>query len=278
MSDEPPPPSATVEDSSSIVESDHAATTPTDHAASANAVDTPTSNQQVVEEQVIDATPAADATPAIDAAPVITDQEPSITGDSSNSNTEQVAEVAITEVQEFLLLPRSLDATLAALGSSTRVRYTTFDASRTLLVFGANTGSLYVFNRSTLELIRLISLAEIRSAVTRIAISPIDENMVAVVSGQRIVHIVQLNLNERVQKEKVIYKLEQHKDDVRCAIWSTDPGSLRLFTADVHGDVYLSNVEKKVSLFFTSDLIFRYVHASNMCRQRASERQPMQLS
>ena len=112
---------------------------------------------------------------------------------------------------EVLLMCRSLDATLAALGGSTRVRYTALDASRTLLVFGANTGSLYVFNRASLELIRLVSSAEIRGAVVRIAISPIDESLVAVATAQHLLVILQLNIHERAQKEKLVYKVEQHK-------------------------------------------------------------------
>ena len=41
-------------------------------------------------------------------------------------------------------------------------------------------------------------------------------------------------------------------------VWSNDPGSFKLFSGDANGDIYMTNVEKAVSLFHTCDLIFRY--------------------
>ena len=126
---------------------------------------------------------------------------------------------------------------------SQRIKFTSLDASASYLIFGANTGSLYVFSRRSLELARLISLSDVHEPVRQLRICSNDEDLVAFSTGSSI-HVLRMNLNDRSAKEKIIMKIGDHKADVTCLLWSAEPNAVKLYSADAGGAVHMTDMQK----------------------------------
>ncbi len=65
-----------------------------------------------------------------------------------------------------------------SLGTSKRVRFTSVALSKRLVAAGANTGSVYVFRRTDLKLVKLLSnVGDELSAILKVAICPNEERL-----------------------------------------------------------------------------------------------------
>ena len=96
--------------------------------------------------------------------------------------------------QRALLKCEALDTLLAPLGSSGRVGYTCLDISPNYFVFGANTGSLYFFDRKTLRFLRLIST--VKEHITLVKWH-LNENLLAVATAASEIFVLEINLADR---------------------------------------------------------------------------------
>lgn len=86
------------------------------------------------------------------------------------------------------------------------------DVGKQYIVFGANTGSLYFFNRGALRFLQLISSPDIHSAVTHIRFSP-DERFVGLSTLDGELIVLEPNLGTRA-KERIVLRHHLHRDSV----------------------------------------------------------------
>jgi len=151
------------------------------------------------------------------------------------------------------LILRKHDLNLQNAITSNRIKYTAISVSPSYLVCGANTGSLYIFRRANVELLRLISNLDVSDPIHLVQFSPIDEDVLSFATT-KIVYILKLNLLDRGAKEKILLKITDHKATISCLHWSPAPNTLILYSADIHGAVNMSDVNKfgfiKTSLLF----------------------------
>lgn len=138
--------------------------------------------------------------------------------------------------------------------SSSRIKYTAISASTNYLVCGANTGSLYVFNREGTEMLRLISNSELPDPVHLLSFNPSDEDILAIASTKNIIYLLKLNLSDRNTKEKILLKMTDHKTQISSLIWSSEAsGSIKIYSGDIQGQVWMTDakklIQKTVQLF-----------------------------
>jgi WD40 repeat protein len=84
------------------------------------------------------------------------------------------------------------------------------DVGEECIVFGANTGSLYFFNRAGQRFLQLVSSPEIRAAVTHIRFSP-DERFVALSTLDGELVVLEPKLGTRA-KERIVLRHHLHRD------------------------------------------------------------------
>jgi len=93
------------------------------------------------------------------------------------------------------------------------------DVGEQYIVFGANTGSLYFFNRTGLRFLQLVSSPEVRAAITRICFSP-DERFVALATAEGELVVLEPNLGTRA-KERIVLRHMLHRDSLTAASSTT---------------------------------------------------------
>jgi WD40 repeat protein len=99
------------------------------------------------------------------------------------------------------LLHQTLESVSAAL-TSNRIRLTCVDVSHQYILLGANTGSVYVFERETTKFIQLLSIDAMRDPVALLRFSP-DEKYLALVNNKsRAIFVMEFALKIR-RSEKV---------------------------------------------------------------------------
>lgn len=128
--------------------------------------------------------------------------------------------------------------------SSSRIKFTSITASSNYLVCGANTGSLYVFDRKSSEMLRLISNNEIPDPIHLLTMHPSNDDVLALASINSI-YLIKLNLLERNANEKILLKISEHKSTVTCINWCNDSG-LKLYSSDSEGHVCMTDAKKLV--------------------------------
>ncbi|EFA85390.1 RING zinc finger-containing protein [Heterostelium album PN500] len=162
----------------------------------------------------------------------------------------------------YVLSVDNLDGVLAPIGASGRVKYTCFDVSKKYLVLGANTGSLYFFERKPNALLtnetlqsnfEILSLNEIRDSIFSIKLAPCNDNLVAMATN-KIIYVIEPNLaadkGRRREKEKQLFKIIDHprEAEITTIVWSACGGYL--FSGDDLGNIYCSSVAKGRSSHF----------------------------
>ena len=110
--------------------------------------------------------------------------------------------------QAISLQCETLDALLSPVGNSGRVSYTCMDVSPNYIVFGANTGSLYLFDRKTRRFLRPISTVTEHIVLVK---WHSNENLLAVATTAGEIVILETNLADRYipasVKIKILIKL-----------------------------------------------------------------------
>ncbi|EAL70409.1 RING zinc finger-containing protein [Dictyostelium discoideum AX4] len=194
------------------------------------------------------------------------------------------------------LVINDLDSILSPIGGGGRVKYTCLDVSKRYLALGANTGSLYFFERKSMSSIipknknqdnqqqlqpqlqqpqsyllptvkiftnenlsftQILSLNDIRDQISIIKINPCNDNLVAIATHKTI-FIIEPNISIRREKEKVLVKMTDHPKDaeITTLIWSHCGGYL--FSGDDLGNLYCCSVTKaRKSFFFSADLVYK---------------------
>lgn len=126
---------------------------------------------------------------------------------------------------------------------SSRIKYTCLDVSASYLLFGANTGSLYIFEKKKYDLVRLISNVEIRGPIKYVKFCVNDEDVIAVATT--LIYVIKLNLHDRNLKERIIMKVGEHKEaEITQLVWNNEPNSMKLYSGDKLGYVYLTDMDK----------------------------------
>ena len=137
-----------------------------------------------------------------------------------------------------------------------RVKLSCLDCSSQYLVFGANTGSLYFYDRESLRLLSLISSKEIREPITLVKLSPLG-NILAIATSKLSVFILEHNVNNRKEKEKVLLKIP-HNQEITCLEWEkcvaekeeelkSTGGSSCAYFSDVVGSTFMIPLAKPKS-------------------------------
>ncbi len=139
----------------------------------------------------------------------------------------------------------------SALSPSSRVKYSAVDICTQYLVLGANTGTLYFYEKDTLRFLALISNKDIREPISKIKFSNLP-NILAISTAKGSIFLLELNLNNRKEKEKVIFKYI-HKEELTCLEWGDDT----LFFADDVGNIAAIPLTKARSLFFSPEMVYK---------------------
>ena len=150
------------------------------------------------------------------------------------------------KVNEIFLLSSIIEPILKSVSS--RIKYTCLDVNESYLLFGANTGSLYVFERKRFELVRLISNIELKGPIKYVKFCANDEDVVAVATN--VIFVMKLNLHDRNLKERIIMKVTEHKDEITQLIWNNIPNTMKLYSGDKQGQVYITDMDKVIEKKF----------------------------
>lgn len=105
-----------------------------------------------------------------------------------------------------------------------RVRYSCLDASQSLIVFGANTGTLYFYERESLRQVTLIPSKEIREPISIVKLNP-NGSLLALSTSKGFLFILEFNLVNKKEKDKILLKISQ-KENICCLCWSEDGSTL----------------------------------------------------
>ena len=173
--------------------------------------------------------------------------------------------------QEKILFGTELTAVRNAT-ASVRIKFTALAASKLYLVCGANTGSLYVFNRANYEMLRLVSNADIGDSISLLKFYPFEDDVLAVSTVKNIIYILKLNILDRNNKEKILHKITDHKEAVTCIQWSPEINTQKLFSADSAGLVYLTDLKKTLILNRTN-LLFETPEKCTVVQLDCTEKQ-----
>uniref|UniRef100_T1IXV8 Uncharacterized protein n=1 Tax=Strigamia maritima TaxID=126957 RepID=T1IXV8_STRMM len=125
------------------------------------------------------------------------------------------------------------------LKSSARIKYLSFDVSKCYLIFGASTGSIYIFQRNPLKFLQV--LANKDGAITQICLAP-DDNLIGYATSKGLVIIMEHNIDKRGnQMPKRLQLSYEHKTSQITALkWNST--SSRLFAGDDKGRVSVINI------------------------------------
>lgn len=204
---------------------------------------------------------------------------------------------AVVEQDSFNLEQESLNEALSCV--STRVKYTCMDCSNTHMMFGANSGSVYVYDLSSLRVAQMCSFPEIREAVQKVLfVAKTSEfslstsssttkdiqlfnhlNSLAIICCQRASFIVDLALtiidsssgkkvasnDNTVQtgKPKVIAKLDQTKDaSITNVVTGTaldDKTIPAIYFGDSKGNIFQTVKKTKKRLISTYIFIINFI-------------------
>jgi hypothetical protein len=149
-----------------------------------------------------------------------------------------------------------LEFVMNKLGSGGRVRYSCLDINSTILVLGANTGSIYFFEREAARFITLVSPVDNRDPLHFIKIKSFEPSgwiQLSFCTSKNTLYIMDINLLNRKEKDKVILK-HQHKEEISCLLWDND--GTNLFFGDVTGSVYVVSL-KVIGLFLSPELVHK---------------------
>jgi WD40 repeat protein len=142
--------------------------------------------------------------------------------------------------------------------SRSRIRYSCLDASENFLVLGANTGSLYFYERDTLAFLQLLTL--IQEPIVQVKFSP-NERFVAIATSKNYnIVVIEPNLRSKKDKERIVMTVTEHKSEITCLSWAGSGPQLRLFSGDESGAVYVTSVGARLKTFFTSTSDSEYLY------------------
>ncbi|XP_026685617.1 Hermansky-Pudlak syndrome 5 protein homolog, partial [Diaphorina citri] len=114
-------------------------------------------------------------------------------------------------------------------------QYTCFNVSDKYIIFGATSGSLYLFNREPCSFLQIIPNQE--GAVTNVTISP-NEQLIAFSSFKGIVCVVE-KINKASVTSMLIKSFEHSSSDVTDFVWTAS--SSQLFVGDSLGRISVIN-------------------------------------
>jgi hypothetical protein len=86
--------------------------------------------------------------------------------------------------------------------SRSRIRYSCIDVSENFLVLGANTGSLYFYERNTLTFLQLLTL--VQEPIVQVRFSPNERLLAVATSKNYTILVIEPNLISKKEKERVI--------------------------------------------------------------------------
>ena len=130
-----------------------------------------------------------------------TDQYLYFSPTGTNNTMEQTTHV--------LAMSRSLEQSLSSTKSTSRLKYNCMAVSSNLICLGASTGSVYLYDRSSLKLIRFISNAISGIVIMRFSS---DEKMLAAADNNGVIIVWDMehyNAEVKIVREIVDYKLRQ---------------------------------------------------------------------
>eukprot|EP00002_Diphylleia_rotans_P028313 TRINITY_DN5715_c0_g1_i2.p1 TRINITY_DN5715_c0_g1~~TRINITY_DN5715_c0_g1_i2.p1 ORF type:complete len:1412 (-),score=330.16 TRINITY_DN5715_c0_g1_i2:266-4501(-) len=126
--------------------------------------------------------------------------------------------------------------------TSSRVKFTAIAASSSYLVLGGTFATLYFFHRAEIKFLHLRSIPQTKGTVLRLRFSP-DERILAVALEGGQVLIMLLAVEDLKSKDKVLYRITDHRDaEVTDIIW--DDTGRRLFSADSNGMICITRLSK----------------------------------
>ncbi|XP_026491839.2 BLOC-2 complex member HPS5 homolog [Vanessa tameamea] len=145
-----------------------------------------------------------------------------------------------------------------------RIKYTSFDVSKSLIAFGATSGGIYVFNRWPCEFIQLIPSKD--GPITRLAISS-DERHIGFANGKGVVTVTECEQSLSGNFSTTSSK-EHQGNEVTAMTWSRN----MLFTGDDIGKVSILQLQNFIAkrMFQSSTQIIMSLD-SRICQLEAKE-------
>jgi hypothetical protein len=151
----------------------------------------------------------------------------------------------------------SISSGLTGGSRQSRIRYTCLDASEHYLVFGANTGSLYFYERETLNFVHLITT--VQEPITQLKFSP-NENYLAIATLKNF-DIIILEPKLQTRKEKIVHRTTDHKAEITNMLWSTlSPDNFRLYSSDESGVILATPIGAKAKGLFQTKIESDYLY------------------
>ncbi|KAJ0172644.1 hypothetical protein K1T71_011783 [Dendrolimus kikuchii] len=139
----------------------------------------------------------------------------------------------------LLELPDITESIKSPIRNVQRIKYTSFDVSKSLIAFGATSGGIYIFNRHPCEFIQLIPNKD--GAITRLAIST-DERYIAFANGRGIVTVTACD--QSLGTHSPISSKEHQGNEVTAMAWDINN---MLFAGDDVGRVSVLQMQSFIA-------------------------------
>jgi hypothetical protein len=140
----------------------------------------------------------------------------SITEDTSGQQPSHSADRKLLLEYEHLLESNNNNSSSSTTGG--RVVYRSLSCSSSYVVLGANTGSLYFYERESFRFLALISCKEIREPIAKLKFGP-NSTILSLTTSKNTLFILEINLTNRKEKERVLYKYT-HKEGILHYLYS----------------------------------------------------------
>jgi len=111
-----------------------------------------------------------------------------------------MAESPRPQARSYLTL-QTLEALTASIPSS-RIRLNCIEVSTNYIILGANTGSLYVFDRDTSRFVQLLTVDGLQHSISLVKFSLDEKYLAVVLSKNPVIYVMEFNLKVR-KSEKV---------------------------------------------------------------------------
>ncbi|KAK6637564.1 hypothetical protein RUM44_007986 [Polyplax serrata] len=149
--------------------------------------------------------------------------------DNEKYGLEQALRIVMDNPQYLLAELEDLSSIFSPLKTTSRIKYTCFNASNNFLIFGATSGGLYVFRREPCCFLQLLPNKE--GAVTQVSISP-NEKLIAFSTIRGIICVVE----KTPQGAKhIITTVEHQNEQITSLQWNSSNNEL--FIGDNTGKV-----------------------------------------
>ncbi|XP_013390799.1 uncharacterized protein LOC106159140 isoform X3 [Lingula anatina] len=154
------------------------------------------------------------------------------------NHTAEASQGEPTDWSHVLAEFTGMEELQAPIRASARIKYTSLSVSKQYIALGSTTGAVYIFQKSALKYLQLLS-SETEGSVIKVEFSP-DDEICAYATSKGYVVVMELNISKRGKPERLRLSVDHKNATITSLCWN-DLGT-RLFIGDNTGKVTAANI------------------------------------